>query len=138
RSVSSLWLFGGATAMGIGIWSMHFIGMLAFSLPLSLRYDIATTLGSLAVAIVTSGLAIKIASGPNLSFARLGVGSLVMGGGICAMHYSGMAAIQIVPMIRYEPRLVAASIAIAVSASFVALWLAFRLRHGQSRVILLA
>jgi diguanylate cyclase (GGDEF)-like protein len=138
RSVSSLWLFGGATAMGIGIWSMHFIGMLAFSLPIPLRYDIATTLGSLAVAIVTSGLAIKISSGPKLSFARLGVGSLVMGGGICAMHYSGMAAIQIVPMIRYEPRLVAASIAIAVSASFVALWLAFRLRHGQSRVILLA
>jgi diguanylate cyclase (GGDEF)-like protein len=138
RSVSSLWLFGGATAMGIGIWSMHFIGMLAFSLPIPLRYDIATTLGSLAVAIVTSGVAIKISSGPNLSFTRLGVGSLVMGGGICAMHYSGMAAIQIVPMIRYEPRLVAASIAIAVSASFVALWLAFRLRHGQSRVILLA
>jgi diguanylate cyclase len=138
RSISPLWLFGGATAMGIGIWSMHFIGMLAFSLPIPLRYDIATTLGSLAVAIVTSGLAIKIASGPNLSFARLGLGSLVMGGGICAMHYSGMAAIQIVPMIRYEPRLVLASIAIAVSASFVALWLAFRLRHGQSRAIRLA
>ena len=138
RSVSPLWLFGGATAMGIGIWSMHFIGMLAFSLPIPLRYDIATTLGSLAVAIVTSGLAIKIASGPNLGFARLGLGSLVMGGGICAMHYSGMAAIQIVPMIRYEPRLVLASIAIAVSASFVALWLAFRLRHGESRAIRLA
>lgn len=138
RSVSPLWLLGGATAMGIGIWSMHFIGMLAFSLPIPLRYDIATTLGSLAVAILTSGLAIRIASGPDLSFARLGVGSLVMGGGICAMHYSGMAAIQIVPMIRYEPRLVVASIAIAVSASFVALWLAFRLRHGQSRAILLA
>ena len=59
-----LWLVGGATAMGIGIWYMHFIGMLAFSLPIPLRYDIATTLGSLAVAIVTSGLAIRIASGP--------------------------------------------------------------------------
>ena len=138
RSVSRMWLFGGAFAMGIGIWSMHFIGMLAFSLPIPLRYSIPTTLASLAIAIVTSGLAIKISSGPRLGLARLGFGALVMGAGISAMHYSGMAAIQIVPMIRYEPVLVATSIAIAVIASFAALWLAFHLRHGQSRVIGLA
>ena len=133
-----MWLFGGAFSMGVGIWSMHFIGMLAFSLPIPLRYDVLTTFGSLAIAIVTSGLAIKISSGPHLSLNRLGVGGLVMGAGISAMHYTGMAAIQIVPMIRYEPLLVATSIAIAVLASFAALWLAFHLRHGQSRIIVLA
>jgi diguanylate cyclase (GGDEF)-like protein len=138
RSISRMWLFGGAFSMGIGIWSMHFIGMLAFSLPIPLRYDVFTTLGSLAIAIVTSGVAIKISSGPDLSLNRLGVGGLVMGAGISAMHYSGMAAIQIVPMIRYEPLLVATSIGIAVLASFAALWLAFNLRHGHSRVIVLS
>jgi len=138
RSISRIWLLGGACAMGIGIWSMHFIGMLAFSLPIPLRYDVPTTLFSLAIAIVTSGLAIKISSGPQLGLARLGFGGLVMGAGISAMHYSGMAAVQIVPMIRYEPLLVATSIAIAVVASFAALWLAFHLRQGKSWGLLLA
>ena len=82
--------------------------------------------------MVTSGFALAIASRPQLSLARLAVGSIVMGAGICAMHYSGMAAIQIVPMITYQPMLVLASIAIAVGASFAALWLAFKLRSGQS------
>src|ERR1700726_139324 len=132
-----VWLLGGASAMGIGIWSMHFIGMLAFSLAIPLRYDIPTTLASLVIAILTSGLAIKIASGTHLRLQHLGMGALVMGAGICGMHYLGMAAIQIVPMITYEPLLVAASIAIAVIASFAALWLSFHLR-GHSRVIRLA
>jgi NO-binding membrane sensor protein with MHYT domain len=104
RAVGRIWLFGGAFAMGIGIWSMHFIGMLAFSLPIPLRYDIPTTLTSLAIAIVTSSVAIKT----HLGLARLGFGGIVVGAGIFAMHYSGMAAIQIVPMIRYEPLFVAA------------------------------
>ena len=133
-----LWLLGGATAMGMGIWSMHFIGMLAFSVGIPLRYGIFKTLLSLAIAIVTSGFALAIASRPHLSLKRLASGSLVMGSGICAMHYSGMAAIQIVPMIRYQPLLVAASVAIAIGASFAALWLAFKLRSGESRNIALA
>jgi NO-binding membrane sensor protein with MHYT domain/two-component sensor histidine kinase len=133
-----LWLFGGAIAMGTGIWSMHFIGMLAFSVSVPLRYDIVETLGSLVIAIITSGFALAIASRAELSLRRLAVGAVIMGAGICAMHYSGMAAITIVPMITYEPVLVAASIAIAVTASFAALWLAFNLRNGQSTYIGLA
>ncbi len=132
------WLFGGATAMGIGIWSMHFIGMLAFSVPIPLRYNILTTLISLVIAILTSGFALAIASRRNLGLKRLAAGSLVMGAGICAMHYTGMAAIQIMPMISYDPLLVGASIAIAVTASFAALWLAFKLRSGQSWLMILA
>ena len=133
-----LWLFGGAIAMGTGIWSMHFIGMLAFSISIPLRYDIVDTLGSLVIAIITSGFALAIASARQLSLGRLAIGAIVMGAGICAMHYSGMAAITIVPMITYEPALVAASVVIAVTASFAALWLAFNLRSGQSTYIALA
>jgi NO-binding membrane sensor protein with MHYT domain/two-component sensor histidine kinase len=138
RSGGRLWLLGGAAAMGMGIWSMHFVGMLAYSVAIPLRYSIFKTLLSLAIAMVTSGFALAIASRARLSLARLAVGSVVMGAGICAMHYSGMSAIQIVPMITYEPMLVLASIAIAVCASFAALWLAFNLRSGQSTYIALA
>jgi NO-binding membrane sensor protein with MHYT domain/two-component sensor histidine kinase len=138
RTGGRLWLLGGAVAMGTGIWSMHFIGMLAFSLPIPLRYGIATTLASLAIAIITSGFALAIASRPQLGLKRLTVGAIVMGAGISAMHYSGMAAITIVPMITYAGHLVAASILIAVTASFAALWLAFKLRSGTSRHIAFA
>jgi NO-binding membrane sensor protein with MHYT domain/signal transduction histidine kinase len=103
-----------------------------------LRYGIATTIASLAIAIVTSGFALAIASRPQLGLKRLTIGAIVMGAGISAMHYSGMAAITIVPMITYAGHLVAASIAIAVTASFAALWLAFKLRSGESRHIALA
>jgi PAS domain S-box-containing protein len=126
------WLTGGALAMGVGIWSMHFIGMMAFSLPIALRYDVATTLISLTVAIVTSGCALWIAGGAHLGWRRLGCGALLMGTGICATHYCGMSAIQIRPMILYDPALVAASAVIAVAASFGALWFAFNLRTGRS------
>jgi NO-binding membrane sensor protein with MHYT domain len=138
HSAGRMWLLGGAAAMGMGIWSMHFIGMLAYSVEIPLRYGILKTLFSLLIAMITSGFALAIAGRPQLSLARLAVGSVVMGAGICAMHYSGMAAIQIVPMISYQPMLVLASIAIAVGASFAALWLAFKLRSGQSTYIALA
>ena len=131
------WLIGGAVAMGVGIWSMHFIGMMAFSVPIALRYNTATTLVSLVIAIVTSGCALWISGGADMGWRRLGCGGLLMGAGICAMHYSGMGAIQILPMITYDPALVAASVLIAVVASFAALWLAFNLRAGGSwRLIL--
>ena len=117
RSGGRGWLLGGAAAMGIGIWSMHFIGMLAFSVPIPLRYNIVTTLVSLIIAILTSGFALAIASRPNLGVKRLAAGSLVMGAGICAMHYVGMTAVQVVPMIQYEPGLVAASAAIATTTA---------------------
>jgi NO-binding membrane sensor protein with MHYT domain len=138
RSAGRMWLLGGAAAMGMGIWSMHFIGMLAYSVEIPLRYGIIKTLFSLVIAMITSGFALAIAGRPQLSMARLATGSVVMGAGICAMHYSGMFAIQIVPMITYQPMLVLASIAIAIGASFAALWLAFRLRSGQSTYIALA
>jgi diguanylate cyclase (GGDEF)-like protein len=118
-----LWLAGGAIAMGTGIWSTHFIGMLAFTLPIPLSYGLTATIGSLVLAIATSGFALKLASKAESSKLLLASGAIVMGAGICAMHYVGMTAVQVVPMIRYEPGLVAASAAIAIAASFAALWM---------------
>jgi diguanylate cyclase (GGDEF)-like protein len=122
-SNAQMWLAGGAVAMGMGIWSMHFIGMLALSMPIALSYDLTPTFGSLLLAIASSGFALKLASQPDSGLGRLSGGALVMGAGICTMHYMGMTAVQVVPMIRYEPGLVAASAAVAIAASFVALWL---------------
>jgi diguanylate cyclase len=130
---SRIWLGIGAIAMGVGIWSMHFVGMLAFSVPIPLAYNVPTTLTSLGLAIVTSGFALGITSGKRLTPARLAASAVIMGTGISAMHYLGMAAITIEPGIAYDPFLVALSILIAIAASFAALWLFFHLREGNSR-----
>jgi two-component system sensor histidine kinase/response regulator len=127
-----VWLTGGAVTMGIGIWSMHFIGMLAYSVDIGLRYDIATTLVSLIAAISTSACALWFAGGSQLGRGRLAGGALLMGAGISIMHYSGMSAIRVTPAIGYDPVLVMASVALAVAASFAALWLVFKLRSGDS------
>lgn len=124
-----LWMGGGALAMGIGIWSMHFIGMLAFSLPISLGYDTALTALSLLIAVLSSGFALWLVSQPKLPWLQLGFGALIMGTGIACMHYMGMAALRMQPGIDYDPTLFGASLAIAVGASAAALWIAFRLRQ---------
>jgi diguanylate cyclase (GGDEF)-like protein len=132
RRGARIWIGIGAVAMGVGIWSMHFIGMLAFSLPIPLAYNVPSTLVSLAIAIITSGFSLQITSGQRLTIPRLSGSAVVMGAGISSMHYMGMAAITVMPPIAYDPLLVAISILIAVAASFVALWLFFRLREGNS------
>ncbi|CAI8751417.1 Uncharacterized signaling protein PA1727 [Pseudomonas sp. IT-P12] len=122
------WTAGGAFAMGIGVWSMHFIGMLAFDLPIALGYDITLTGLSLLTAILSSGFALWLVSQSRLPLWQLGFGALVMGAGISAMHYTGMAAMRMEPGIDYDPMLFAVSLLIAVGASGAALWIAFRLR----------
>ncbi len=122
------WLAGGALCMGVGIWSMHFVGMLAATLPVPLAYDPGLTLLSLLIAIAASGFALYLVSGADLTRARLVVGALGMGGGVAAMHYMGMAAMRMSPFIAYNPTLVLLSVLIAVGASGAALWIAFRLR----------
>jgi diguanylate cyclase (GGDEF)-like protein/PAS domain S-box-containing protein len=122
------WLIGGALSMGTGIWSMHFIGMLAFRLPIPMSYDIPITTLSLLIAVSVSGFALHAVSAGKLGLRRLLVAGLCMGVGITAMHYSGMAAMQMEPPIRYEPPLFVLSVLIAVVASVVALWIAFKLR----------
>ncbi|UZM15379.1 EAL domain-containing protein [Pseudomonas kielensis] len=129
-----LWTVGGALAMGVGVWSMHFIGMLAFSLPIALGYDFGITALSLLIAILSSGFALWLVSQPQLPAWQLGFGALVMGAGISAMHYTGMAAMRMTPGIDYDPSLFGASLLIAVGASAAALWIAFRLRQNTPYV----
>ncbi|WP_447770439.1 putative bifunctional diguanylate cyclase/phosphodiesterase [Pseudomonas kilonensis] len=129
-----LWMTGGALAMGVGIWSMHFIGMLAFSLPVELGYDISITALSLLVAILSSGFALWLVSQPRLPAWQLAFGALIMGAGISTMHYTGMAALRMQPGIDYDPTLFGASLVIAVGASAAALWIAFRLRQNTPHV----
>jgi diguanylate cyclase (GGDEF)-like protein len=122
------WLIGGAFSMGSGIWSMHFLGMLAFSLPIPLGYDLPITLLSMAIAVVVSGFALRVVSQDSLSRRKLAIGGVIMGLGICSMHYTGMAAMQTQPHPTYDPLLFAASVAIAIAAALAALWIAFTLR----------
>ena len=132
------WITGGAVVMGVGIWSMHFIGMLALSLPIRLTYSLPITVTSLGIAIAISAFALRVASDPTLDWRRLTVSAVLLGAGIASMHYTGMAGIRIVPALSYEPLPFAASIGIAMSASYAALWLFFALRRGRSWQMLLA
>jgi len=129
HSVRYAWLAGGALAMGISIWSMHFTAMLAFKLPVAVAYDVPTVLVSLVAAIVASGIALYIASSRVLSLPKLLIGGIFMGLAIVAMHYIGMAAMRLQAIIQYDPLFFTLSVVIAVGASFAALWLAFRFRH---------
>lgn len=128
------WLIGGASAMGLGIWSMHFVGMLALNLPIPVGYDVGITLASLAIGIGASMFALWLVSRRELPWPRLVGGALLMGAGVAGMHYTGMTALRMNPGIQYDPARFALSIVIAVLASAVALWIAFRLRRQSRRV----
>jgi diguanylate cyclase (GGDEF)-like protein len=123
------WMAGGAFSMGVGIWSMHFIGMLAFELPIDLGFDLGITLLSLLIAMLSSGFALWLVSQPQLPKLQLVLGALFMGAGISAMHYTGMAALRMEPGLTYEPVWLILSFVIAIVASGAALWIAFRLRQ---------
>ncbi|WP_334186606.1 MHYT domain-containing protein [Noviherbaspirillum sp.] len=128
------WIAGGAFAMSIGIWSMHFVGMLAFRLPIPVGYDPWITTLSWLLAFGASWLALWQVSQPNLAFRSLVVAAVLMGIGINAMHYTGMAAMRMQPGIQYDVALFILSVAIAILASGAALWIAFRLRDGGRHV----
>ncbi|WP_455926008.1 putative bifunctional diguanylate cyclase/phosphodiesterase [Pseudomonas putida] len=130
------WMAGGSLSMGIGIWSMHFIGMLAFSLPIPLGYDLTLTGLSLLIAVLSSGFALWLVSQPRLPLLQLAFGALIMGSGIATMHYTGMAAMRMSPGIQYDTVLFIDSLVIAIGASAAALYIAFRLRHATPHVLL--
>lgn len=129
-----IWLAAGATAMGGGIWSMHFIAMLAFSMPVPIGYDLATTIASLLVAIAVTGIALFIVTRGSLDFRRILAAGAFMGLGVAAMHYVGMSAMRMSAQVHYEPGLFAASIAIAVVAASAALWLALTVEAWWHKV----
>ena len=131
------WMSGGALAMGVGVWSMHFIGMLALRLPFALGFDVGITALSLLIAVLSCGFALWLVNQPRLPAWQLAFGALVMGAGISSMHYLGMAAMRMTPGIDYDPTLFSASLLIAVVASGAALWIAFHLRRNTPYVRLM-
>ncbi|MGI9237746.1 MAG: MHYT domain-containing protein, partial [Woeseiaceae bacterium] len=130
---AAAWLGGGAFSMGIGIWTMHFIGMLAFTLPMAFTYDVLITVLSLLVGMAASAFAIYIASRESQGFAKIGLSGLLLGGGIAAMHYTGMAAMEMEAAITYDKTILALSVLIAVVAACAAIWIIFTLSHFTGR-----
>jgi len=107
--------------MGTGIWSMHFVGMLGFSLPIDLGFTAGLTFGSWIAAVLASGIALWVASRADYGWRRLVIASGAMGAGICGMHYIGMAALDMAPGIVWHAPTVVLSAAIAVGASAASL-----------------
>ena len=126
-----VWLSGGATAMGVGIWSMHYIGMLAYKLPVAVFYDWPMVLWSLLAAVAASAVALFVVSRREMGSFSVGIGGLLMGTGIASMHYIGMEAMRLPAMCHYSFGIVALSVVLAMVISLVALWLTFRVRNDS-------
>src|SRR5246127_5335042 len=126
------WLLGGAGAMGTGIWSMHYIGMLAFILPIPVAYHWPTVLLSLVAAILASVIALYVVSRQKMAVSRAVAGSVLMGAGIASMHYIGMAAMRLPAICQFDSFLVILSVVFAVLISLAALWIAFHFRDEKT------
>lgn len=132
RSRRLAWIVGGSIAMGSGIWSMHYVAMLALRMPIPMVYDIGLLILSLVVAVGAAAVAFSIIALASVSRPLLFAAAGVMGAAIAGMHYIGMWALAVHTPARqsYDPLLVAASLLVAYVASLAALWLAFYFRTG--------
>src|ERR1700719_3256001 len=130
----TVWLLGGAGAMGTGIWSMHYIGMLAFILPIPVAYHWPTVLLSLLAAIFASIIALGVVSRQKMGWLQALAASVLMGAGIASMHYIGMAAMRLPAMCHFESLLVVLSVVFAVLISLAALWIAFHFRDEKTGI----
>jgi PAS domain S-box-containing protein len=129
------WLGGAALAMGGGIWSMHFVAMLAFSVPgLEASYDLGLTLLSLALPIAVTAFGFVVASRKEGGAIPTVASGIVMGVGIAGMHYSGMAAMRMPADLRHDHLWVAISILIAIGAAVAALWVASQRTGHRQRI----
>src|SRR6266478_2953636 len=130
----AIWLLGGAGAMGTGIWSMHYIGMLAFILPIPVAYHWPTVLLSLFAAILASLVALGVVSRQKMGWFRALAGSVLMGAGIASMHYIGMAAMRLAAICQFNSFLVVLSVVLAVLISLAALWITFHFRDEKTGI----
>jgi len=130
------WLFAGSLTMGLGIWSMHFIGMVSFQTAEEMKYDLRFVLFSIVAAFAGSLISFYVVNGKKPTNARLAAGSLAMGSAIASMHFIGMEAMENMTIV-YHPVLYAASFAIAIFASFAALKLSvvFAKKTGSFRIL---
>lgn len=134
RQAALGWVIGAAVALGGGaIWSMHFIAMNAADMGMPVSYDAALTIASLIMGIVASGIGLYVVGRSEGSAGKLLISGVVTGLGVALMHYTGMAAMIMQAKIAYDDTLFYASLAIAVVAATVALWLAFNLRGNLQR-----
>jgi PAS domain S-box-containing protein len=125
-----VWLICGSLALGIGIWSMHYVAMLAFRLPIPVRYHWPTALLSLLAGIVSSALALYIVARPRVPGAWILGGSVLQGGGIATLHYTAMASMRMQAESHYSAPIVSLSVLVAIVSSLLSLWLAFVFRGG--------
>src|ERR1700726_3031527 len=123
------WLIGGAVAMGISTWSMHYTGMLAFHLPIPIEYDWPTAFLSYLASFCTSALGLFVVSRRKMGFVRAFTASIFMGGGVAAMHYTAMASMRVRAVCHYSPALVTISVVLAIVFSLMSLWLMFLFRE---------
>lgn len=123
---SKIWLIGGSLIMGFGIWSMHFVGMMAVHMEMPMEYEFMPLMAAIGASVSGSFVSLYFVSRHILTYYRLLTGSVVLGASIASMHYIGMSAISRV-MIIYEPILFTVSIIIAIAASFVSLKIFFDL-----------
>ncbi len=130
--IEAIWLAAGSFSMGFGIWTVHFVSMLALGLRLPHSYDPSLTALSLLLAVAASTCAIWIASRKSVNPARIGVSGLLMGGGFAGVHYTGMAAVQMQAEVVYEPAGLVTSVVIAIAAATAAIWIIFSLLHRVS------
>ena len=128
-----LWHYSGSFAMGAGIWSMHFIGMLAYKMDMLVNYNPYITALSAMPAIIVSYFVLHIVESGKISFFRILFSAVLLGFGICAMHYTGMAAMEMDGDILYKPGLFALSVLIAIAASGAALLIAFMLTYRATK-----
>jgi len=133
--VRGLWLAAGATSMGAGIWAMHFIGMLAFVLPVPVQYDVWITLLSVAPGIMGSGVALIILSRTSVDWLRLQLGGLLLAVAIGTMHYTGMEAMQVDAVMSYDPTLFVVSIVVAHVLATLALYVRFAASRAASHLV---
>ena len=131
------WIAGAAVAMGGGIWSMHFVGMLAFEMGMPAAYHLGLTATSLLIAVGVTGAAFAWVGRQGASAPSLLVSGPLMGVGVAAMHYTGMAAMRVPGNVAYSLPIVILSVAIAITAATAALWLTFR-QHGVWQKLLAA
>lgn len=120
-------LSAASLALGCGVWSMHFIGMLSFQLCTTVEYDKSLTILSMVPSLFASTIALSLVRRPKISAAELILGGVCVGSGIGAMHYTGMAAMEMTAFLRYDPWLFALSIIVAVILAIVSLWVRFGL-----------
>ncbi|WP_102798200.1 MHYT domain-containing protein [Bowmanella denitrificans] len=124
----ALVLLVGSLALGTGVWSMHFIGMLAFDLCTQVDYATDLTLFSMLPSIGASWVALSLIGRRQVSIGQLSLGAVLMGAGIGTMHYVGMAAMQMAPALRYDLWLFALSILVAVLLAWLSLWVRFGIK----------